>query len=54
MTYVIAAGDEGVQLNEGTRLGVVGAGVKFDGFSTIAKSLKQLLGKKIILGTHFG
>ena len=44
MTYVITCGDEGVQINEGTRLAVVGAGFQLEGFSEIVKALKSLLG----------
>lgn len=44
MKYVITCGDEGVQINEGVRLAVVGAGLDLDGFSDIVTSLKKLLG----------
>lgn len=47
MAYVITCGDEGVQINEGTRLAVVGAGVRFDGFSEIVAVLKKQLGKDL-------
>lgn len=47
MEYVITCGDEGVQINEGTRIAIVGAGFRLDGFSEIVTALKQLLGKKI-------
>ena len=47
MPYVITCGDEGVQVNEGTRLGFVGAGFRLEGFSTVAQSLKKLLGADI-------
>lgn len=49
MPYVITCGDEGVQINEGTRLGVVGAGVRFDGFPKILSALKKLLGDDIVV-----
>lgn len=49
MSYVIACGDEGVQINEGTRLGVVGAGFRVEGFSQVVKILKKLFGKEIAL-----
>lgn len=49
MTYVIACGDEGVQLNEGTRLGFVGAGFRLDGFSEVVALLKKQLGKDIAI-----
>lgn len=41
MIYVIACGDEGVQLNEGVRLGVVGAGFRLPQFSELLKALKE-------------
>jgi len=44
MSYIITCGDEGVQINEGTRLSVVGAGLQLDGFSDIVTALKKLLG----------
>lgn len=47
MAYVITCGDEGVQLNEGTRLAVIGAGFKVDGFSEIVKVWKKLLGEDL-------
>lgn len=47
MEYVITCGDEGVQINEGIRLAVVGAGFKVEGFSEIVAILKRLLGDKL-------
>lgn len=47
MTYVITCGDEGVQVNEGTRLAVVGAGLDLPGFSDIVKVLKKQLGDEL-------
>ena len=47
MPYVIVCGDEGVQINEGTRIGVVGAGFEVDGFSKVVSILKKLLGKDL-------
>ncbi|MBT3250042.1 MAG: hypothetical protein HN846_03305 [Candidatus Pacebacteria bacterium] len=49
MAYVITCGDEGVQINEGTRLGILGAGFKMTGFPQVAKALKKLLGKDIMV-----
>lgn len=49
MTYVLACGDEGVQLNEGVRLAVVGAGVKLDNFSVLVSALKQLVGESLVI-----
>ena len=46
MAYVITCGDEGVQINQGTRLGVVGAGFRVPHFSQIVKALKKELGKE--------
>jgi hypothetical protein len=45
--YVITCGDEGVQVNEGTRLGFVGAGVKLDNFNKALKVLQSLLGEDL-------
>jgi hypothetical protein len=47
MPYVITCGDEGVQVNEGTRLGFVGAGFKLEGFAEIIPTLKKIFGKEI-------
>lgn len=43
MSYVITCGDEGVQINEGTRLAFVGSGVKLAGFSEAVALLKKVL-----------
>ena len=42
MAHIIACGDEGLQLNEGTRLGLVGSGVSFPHADTIISHLKTL------------
>lgn len=47
MSYVITCGDEGVQINEGRRLGVVGAGFRLENFSILAKALKELFGEDL-------
>jgi hypothetical protein len=47
MPYVITCGDEGVQINEGTRIAVVGSGFRLEGFSEVVSALKTLFGKKI-------
>lgn len=47
MSFVITCADEGVQVNEGTRLGFVGAGFKLNHFSTVVTALKQLFGSDI-------
>ena len=47
MVYVITCGDEGVQINEGTRLSVVGAGFKFPNFSEVVKAMKKTFGDDI-------
>ena len=53
MAYVITCGDEGVQVNEGTRLGFAGSGFKLAGFSAAVKILKELLGEEEIrIATH--
>lgn len=49
MTYVIACGDEGVQLNGGVRLGVVGSGYHVDGFSQVVAGLKKVLSAELCL-----
>ncbi len=45
--YVITCGDEGVQINEGTRLAFVGSGFRLAGFSKAVEALKELLKEKI-------
>jgi hypothetical protein len=47
MLYVITCGDEGVQVNEGTRLAVVGAGLDLAGFSDIVSVLKKQFGNEL-------
>jgi len=47
MPYVITCGDEGVQVNEGTRLGFAGSGFRLEGFDKVVKALKSLLGDDI-------
>jgi hypothetical protein len=47
MAYVITCGDEGVQINEGRRLGVVGCGFRLEGFSELVSLLKQVCGNEI-------
>jgi hypothetical protein len=44
MPFVITCGDEGVQINEGTRVAFAGAGFRLDGFSQAVTLLKQVLG----------
>ncbi len=51
MSYVITCGDEGVQINEGRRLGFAGAGFRMDGFSDVVKILKTVFGKKIAIAS---
>ncbi len=41
MAYVITAGDEGVQINEGTRLAFAGSGFRLDGFGEAVAILKK-------------
>jgi len=45
MAYVITCGDEGVQINNGTRLGVIGAGLMLEEFPEIVKYLKESFGE---------
>lgn len=47
MPYVITCGDEGVQINEGTRLGIVGAGFRVPHIEKIIKALKKELGEDL-------
>lgn len=47
MAYVITCGDEGVQINEGKRLGVVGCGFRLDGFSELVALLKKTFAEDI-------
>lgn len=51
MAYVITCGDEGVQINEGTRLGIVGAGFRVPHFTKIVQTLKQLLGEELAIAS---
>ncbi len=43
MSYVITCGDEGVQINEGRRLGFVGAGLKLEHFHEAVTALKKVI-----------
>lgn len=45
--FVISDADEGVQINEGTRLGFVGAGFQLEGFADAVEILKKLLNTEI-------
>ncbi len=47
MAYVITDGDEGIQINTGTRLGILGAGLKLEGFTEVVAALKKILGKEL-------
>ncbi|OGJ37542.1 MAG: hypothetical protein A2383_00775 [Candidatus Pacebacteria bacterium RIFOXYB1_FULL_39_46] len=50
--YVITCGDEGVQINHGTRLSFVGAGYELPGFSQAVKILKKILDPKIKIASN--
>lgn len=52
MKYVIACGDEGVQINEGTRLAVVGSGFRLDGFSEVVQIFKKLFGADLAIASN--
>ncbi|MBU0576086.1 hypothetical protein KJ707_00535 [Patescibacteria group bacterium] len=52
MAYVITCGDEGIQINEGTRLGILGTGFELKGFSQVVKVLKRLLGKDLRIAAN--
>lgn len=45
MAYVITCGDEGVQINNGTRLGVIGAGLMLEEFPEVVKYIKKSFGE---------
>ena len=45
--FVITDGDEGVQINEGIRLGFAGAGYGLEGFTEVVALLKKVLSKDI-------
>lgn len=47
MAYVITCGDEGVQINEGVRLGFAGAGFRIPHFSEVVQVLKERLGSDL-------
>lgn len=47
MAYVITCGDEGIQINIGTRLGILGSGFELTGFPQVVKVLKKLFGKDL-------
>lgn len=49
MSYVIACGDEGVQINEGTRLAVVGSGFRLEELSEVIKIFKKIFGEEIYI-----
>jgi hypothetical protein len=49
MSFVITCGDEGVQLNEGTRLGFVGAGFQLEGFSEAVVLLQKLFDEQLVI-----
>lgn len=52
MSFVITCGDEGVQINEGTRLGFVGAGFHLTDFSTAVAALKKVLAADIAIAAN--
>lgn len=51
MSYVITCGDEGIQINEGTRLAIVGSGFRLEGFSEVVNILKDIFGKKVAVAS---
>ena len=48
MPLVITSGDEGVQLNAGTRLGFAGSGYELTGFAEAVTALQKVFGKRKI------
>jgi len=51
MSYVITCGDEGVQINTGTRLAMVGAGIKVENFDHVLDAWKKLFGQEICIAS---
>jgi len=47
--FVITCGDEGVQINVGTRLGFVGAGFRLNGFDELVPKLLKLFGAPLAI-----
>lgn len=47
MAFVITCGDEGVQINEGVRLGFAGSGFRLEGFDKAVELLKKTLGEPV-------
>ncbi len=45
--FVVTCGDEGVQVNEGVRLGFVGAGVNLKNFAKVTKVLEKMLDSQL-------
>ncbi len=43
MPYVITCADDGVQINEGTRLGIGGCGLEIDGIEEVFEGLKTVM-----------
>lgn len=52
MAYVISCGDEGVQINEGTRIAIVGSGFRLDGASEVFTILKKVLGEELRMASN--
>ena len=51
MSYVITCGDEGVQLNNGTRIGIVGAGFRVPQIEKVITALKKVLNEEIYIAS---
>ncbi|MFZ1721421.1 MAG: hypothetical protein WAU07_02850 [Microgenomates group bacterium] len=49
MAYVITCGDEGVQVNQGTRFSFVGSGFKLEGFDEAVAILKKIVNAPICI-----
>ncbi len=49
MAYVITCGDEGVQVNQGTRFSFVGSGFKLEGFDEAVAILKKIVGEPMCI-----
>ena len=51
MSYVITCGDEGVQLNQGTRIGIAGAGFRVPQIEKVITALKKVLGEELYIAS---
>lgn len=52
MPYVITCGDEGVQLNEGKRLGLLGAGINLPHNQEIISTLTKVMDDEVVIASN--